>query len=112
VFEFDQLLELLDNVVGAEGLSLESLTFDQLAEVLTEAGIDASQLSELDIDTLASFVDSTTVELPDGTKITDSNQYNLGAGLLGVGGAALGYNAKAKLSKGRQNQQKDQTELV
>jgi hypothetical protein len=69
VLDFDSLQDLLQNIatgdvsldeIDTEGLPSEGLPLDQLSDALTSAGIDASQLSEDDLDRLISSLADTS----------------------------------------------------
>jgi len=105
---FDQIMDILTEHLGASSpaeLLPGALSIDEMADVLAESGLDVSQLSDAEITTLVSFVDSTTIEFPDGTKVanTETDQFGLGAaGILGAGvTGALGH-------KMLQREQRDQ----
>lgn len=61
MFDLDQLHGFFENL-DASGLSLETLSFEQIADALTHAGIDVSSLSP---DQLHDLIESASTQ-PDG----------------------------------------------
>jgi hypothetical protein len=111
VLDFDSLQDLLQNIatgdvsldgIGTDGFALEGLTLDHLSDALTSAGIDLSQLSEADITSLLSVVDSTSVELPSGMTIENTKTTQFGVGgpsLFAALTAAAEYVRKVNRAK-------------
>jgi hypothetical protein len=122
----EQIIDSLAEYLGGPPAELLPGSFDfaDITDLIFDAGVDVSELSDSDIeslmsqlshsngDELASFTDTDTtrIELPDGSKLeySDTDQYRFGAGLLGTigaaGSAAGGAFGGYRKGKGKQSQ--------